>query len=594
MRSVILILAALLACQPVWAADPAKDAERRKLEAELQKAMKRRSDAERAIKGTEHNFKQQDGNVKNQLDRQRKGRDWMQKQFDQQIKGKEDQLGRIQKAQVENDAGLKKADEDFRQTLARRADLRRRYESRANEKQLQNQDIVTKKQTELNAAIDILRKALEEDEAKLEKLAQQENRQENQLVRQDATQMQMVKAFELAKQLEQEITKSYKDIKATETAIARKMSFKAASKITDVAQPERLQANVEAIELKPRTKEDLDRQKQAQKEVVAETDNMLDATMKMMDEAMEIVMPKSGEDRAQQQKKSKEVKWLEEKDFEQQKLEEKIAKMEKEAVFQVEMDKAAAEDDSRKAKDLAALMSTLKADEQSKKEEDAKDAEAMKKALEQARKERDAGNVPPELKGGEKWLQPGNVAAVGGVPKDGKAIPAKWMYVTSWYVIGPFPNPNRMNLRRKFAPESVVDLDATYAGKDGKTLRWTFMQAKNRDQINAWGSNEKNAAMVLPDKAEEYAIYYAYTEVFFDKDCDRWVAIGSDDRSDVWVNDFHVWGSSNKLKGWVLNEDYRRIHFKKGRNKILLRCENGHWGMGWSMCIALEDGVSEL
>ena len=28
--------------------------------------------------------------------------------------------------------------------------------------------------------------------------------------------------------------------------------------------------------------------------------------------------------------------------------------------------------------------------------------------------------------------------------------------------------------------------------------------------------------------------------------------------------------------------------------KILLRCENGHWGMGWSMCIALEDGVSEL
>ena len=49
-----------------------------------------------------------------------------------------------------------------------------------------------------------------------------------------------------------------------------------------------------------------------------------------------------------------------------------------------------------------------------------------------------------------------------------------------------------------------------------------------------------------------------------------------------------------KLKGWKLNEDYRRVHFQKGRNRILLRCENGHWNVGWSLCVATGDGLSEL
>lgn len=38
----------------------------------------------------------------------------------------------------------------------------------------------------------------------------------------------------------------------------------------------------------------------------------------------------------------------------------------------------------------------------------------------------------------------------------------------------------------------------------------------------------------------------------------------------------------------------RRVHFQKGRNRILLRCENGHWNVGWSLCIATGDGLSEL
>ena len=78
--------------------------------------------------------------------------------------------------------------------------------------------------------------------------------------------------------------------------------------------------------------------------------------------------------------------------------------------------------------------------------------------------------------------------------------------------------------------------------------------------------------------------------MFSDVACDRWIAVGSDDRSDIWVNDVPVWGSSNKLKQWRVDEGYRRIRLNKGRNRILARVENGWHDFGWSVCISLEDG----
>ena len=38
-----------------------------------------------------------------------------------------------------------------------------------------------------------------------------------------------------------------------------------------------------------------------------------------------------------------------------------------------------------------------------------------------------------------------------------------------------------------------------------------------------------------------------------------------------------------------LAEDFRRVHFRKGRNEILARVENGHWNFGWSLCISTRD-----
>ena len=469
-----------------------------------------------------------------------------------------------------------RAEKKLPELLKKQAELAKVKETRATEAQIKDLEKAESAQKRLNKEIETLKAVLASDSAELKKLAQEENRQENRLVDEQAAQLSMSKAYELAKQLESAIAESYKDIKATETAISKKMSFEAAQKITDVAKPERLVADAAALESKPRTKEALDKQKQAQTEVVREADNMVEATVAMMNEAMEIVMGKDSSAQMVTKEKSKAVKRLEEKDLadrsSEEAMAERMAAMEAEAEYQLKLENAAVEDSNEKAKDLSELMA----------EDNAKAGENGSLT--------GANPGPPELKGGDLALLPGNVMSIGPDAKD--AIPAKWMYVNSWHVIGPFPNPNRANLRRKFAPESKVDLDATYIGKDGRVLKWEFCQAKNAKPPQPWMADWR--AEVIPEKKEEYSIYYAYAEVFFDRDCDRWVAIGSDDRSDVWLNDVPIWGSSNKLKAWTLAEDFRRVHFKKGRNRILARVENGHWNCGWSLCISVEDAKTGL
>jgi hypothetical protein len=156
---------------------------------------------------------------------------------------------------------------------------------------------------------------------------------------------------------------------------------------------------------------------------------------------------------------------------------------------------------------------------------------------------------------------------------------AEWMFVNSWYTIGPFSNEGRANLHRRFAPESVVDLDATYVGKDNRPVRWQFAQ-------NA-------APMLRPAQAAEYAIYYAYSELWFDEPRDLWIAIGSDDASTIWIEGQMVWRSRDDLKSWNAGEGLRRVHFKKGLNRVLYRLENGWGESGLSLVIQVKPSLQQ-
>lgn len=153
--------------------------------------------------------------------------------------------------------------------------------------------------------------------------------------------------------------------------------------------------------------------------------------------------------------------------------------------------------------------------------------------------------------------------------------PAEWLFIDTWYTVGPFPNPSRANLNRQFPPESIIDLDATYPGKDGKQVSWTFVQSSEMPMV--------------PADDEAYAIYYAYTEVFVDQPMDLWVALGCDDKAHVWLNDLPIYTSGDQLKGWKPNEAFRKVSFQPGINRILFRVENGWMDTAFSFAIRVAE-----
>ncbi|MEA3209991.1 MAG: hypothetical protein QOE70_3048 [Chthoniobacter sp.] len=170
---------------------------------------------------------------------------------------------------------------------------------------------------------------------------------------------------------------------------------------------------------------------------------------------------------------------------------------------------------------------------------------------------------------------------------------AKWFFADSWYFLGPFDNTGRRNLETKFPPETVIDLNATYPGKNGVPIRWEFYQSATpniQPRMDAYYRATENPARSPQEnygRALQYIIYYAYTELWFEQACDLWIAVGSDDFSKVWIEDKLVWASGKDLKAWQLNEGLRKVHFKQGVNRVLCRVENGNGPTEFSFVVSL-------
>ena len=141
-----------------------------------------------------------------------------------------------------------------------------------------------------------------------------------------------------------------------------------------------------------------------------------------------------------------------------------------------------------------------------------------------------------------------------------------WLYLDTWYIIGPWENDRTLDYKVTHQPELEIDFDAEYNDgkidkKTGKAreLKWQFVQS-NHMKIK------------MPDE-QSNSTYYCYTEVYFEDDAELLLAIASDDAARLWVNDKLIW-EDHGLSGWSLSEGFRSVKFKKGFNKIRVRIEN--------------------
>lgn len=188
-----------------------------------------------------------------------------------------------------------------------------------------------------------------------------------------------------------------------------------------------------------------------------------------------------------------------------------------------------------------------------------------------------------------------NLAALPGRVVGANAVPGRWMFVDSWYVLGPFDNTGRANLEKQFPPETVVDLNAEYLGKLGMPVRWEFYQSSEPrivapfDNFFPPGAGGAGGSQAVKFRELEYIIYYGYTELRAVEACDVWLGVGSDDFSKVWLNDQLVWASGKEQKDWRVDEGFRKVRLQKGVNRILYRVENGHSRTDFSLVLCAAD-----
>lgn len=391
----------------------------------------------------------------------------------------------------------------------------------------------------------------------------------------DTSDLSISEAYEMARSIEEAVTEAYREVVAATTALEQHLPLEEAERLTDVAKPVRADIDAELLDGRARTAEQLAAQKEARYNAVRETENMVDASMAMMNEAFRLSgFEDAGAFRDRSQRLAMGLKWLRRGDLAGHGEGERAERFHALAGLSMQIERAAAEDRHARAKDLRGV--TMGGAAQSG-ERDSRDEDFRRVA---GRAGEYVGQPASRGEAGTgSDLLPGNVLAV---DETARGMPGGWMYLESWWIIGPFPNPDRVNITRKFPPESVIDLDAAYEGSGG-LVRWQFSQARSPFPS---GKPNRHRSEVIPPNRREFAIWYGYTILRADRECDVWIAAGSDDRSDVWVNGMKVWASGNNRKVWTIDEGFRRIHLKKGANTVLVRLENGPGPTSFSVCVS--------
>ena len=441
------------------------------------------------------------------------------------------------------------------------------------EAQKARQKRATKAQQDVLDAMAKLDAAIDRDVAK-PKNHVPETFEPSELAEMSTADLSISEAYELARNIEQAVTETYREVVAAATALEQHLPLEEAERLTDVAKPVRADIDKELLDGRAKDAETFDAQKEARYNAVRETENMVDASMAMMEEAFRLSGSGDSSDFRDKAKRiAQGLKWLKRGDLAGHGENERAERFHALAGLSMQIQQAAAEDRGARAKDLRGVqMGGLAQSGAGSKDENYRRTGGRAGVYTgQPESRKEAGTGPDLVPGNTLSLDPAS-----------RGMSAGWMYLNSWWIIGPFPNPDRVNITRKFPPESVIDLDAAYEGQGG-LVRWQFAQARSNFPP---GQFNRHRSEVIPPDRREFAIWYGYTILRTDRECDVWLAAGSDDRSDVWVNGMKVWASGNNRKVWTIDEGFRRIHLQKGANTVLVRLENGPGPTSFSVCVS--------
>lgn len=175
-----------------------------------------------------------------------------------------------------------------------------------------------------------------------------------------------------------------------------------------------------------------------------------------------------------------------------------------------------------------------------------------------------------------------------------------WLYLDTWYIIGPWDNKGKIDYEVKHPPETIIDLDGVYQGKvySNWQMKADRKRGIERDHIVGqprqlkWQFTQGDTVRITPPDDQSDSTYYAYTDVFFDEPREMLINVATDDAAKVWINGIVV-QEEKGLSPYSLGENYRKVFLHQGYNRILLRIENGPKVCRFSMVMVPPEAISK-
>ena len=150
------------------------------------------------------------------------------------------------------------------------------------------------------------------------------------------------------------------------------------------------------------------------------------------------------------------------------------------------------------------------------------------------------------------------------------------LYAESYLILGPFPKADINTIDETLPPEVELDLEGTFAGIDGKTIRWQEATTEANGYLN----------LSINIGADPIAVGYALTHVYAPKAMKSVLMLGSDDAIAVWLNDTEI-HRNNINRPAIPDEDVIPCQLEMGWNTVL--CKIGQNGRGWGLYLRFTD-----
>lgn len=158
--------------------------------------------------------------------------------------------------------------------------------------------------------------------------------------------------------------------------------------------------------------------------------------------------------------------------------------------------------------------------------------------------------------------------------------------VSKWMLAAPFDSTKGVGFAKAYEPESKVDLNAKYKGKDNAEVTW-----KSHTTGDPYGEVDLNKAIAK----HKDAIAYAFTVVESEKEQPVEIRAGCINAVKIFLNGKEVFAREEYHHGSRFDQYTAHTTLKAGKNEILVKvCQNDQkdsWAQVWQFQLRLADAT---